>query len=308
MNFDELLPFYVLDALSNEENAWMEQYLIDNPAAQQQVIAMQADLAIIPDSVEPMVPTASVKQQLFERIDQHPRALDFASQNTTDLTHTATQSSQPSAWDRVKAWLTQPAFAGVAAAVATIAIIWSFSLNGQLNRLKADNAQAQAMLIELQTSNVQLATEIAELNDANAELAATNETLLETNNALQTELDQRDLKFAIYSDPNQTFVDVPATEASTTQAANGLLTVASDKRAAVFTATDLQPLAEGLTYQLWVADSTGTVSAGLFSVDESGAGTLYVENTALEDIQAVGLSIEPEGGSEQPTGDIVLHN
>jgi anti-sigma-K factor RskA len=63
---------------------------------------------------------------------------------------------------------------------------------------------------------------------------------------------------------------------------------------------------EGRVYQVWLLHEgeTRPVSAGaLFDVDSSGRGAAAV--TDLEDVQAVMVSSEPRGGSEQPTTDPV---
>ncbi|MFI1654720.1 anti-sigma factor domain-containing protein [Streptomyces sp. NPDC020472] len=88
------------------------------------------------------------------------------------------------------------------------------------------------------------------------------------------------------------------------KAANGALTtvVASDQRnQAVFTAADLPAPGVGKTYQLWL-DHDGTMRpAGLIEHD----GTVILAGNPA-DAGAVGLTLEPSGGSPQPTTDPLL--
>ncbi|MFB7176253.1 anti-sigma factor [Streptomyces sp. NPDC056257] len=83
------------------------------------------------------------------------------------------------------------------------------------------------------------------------------------------------------------------------RAGNGALTtvVASDRQnKAVFTATGLPAPATGRTYQLWL-DHDGTMRpAGFIRQD----GTVLLDGDAA-DARAVGLTLEPAGGSPQPT-------
>ncbi|MFF3674459.1 anti-sigma factor [Streptomyces sp. NPDC002120] len=83
------------------------------------------------------------------------------------------------------------------------------------------------------------------------------------------------------------------------RAGNGALTtvVASDRQnRAVFTATGLPAPATGRTYQLWL-DHDGTMRpAGFIRQD----GTVLLDGDAA-DARAVGLTLEPAGGSPQPT-------
>ncbi|MEU5921707.1 anti-sigma factor [Streptomyces sp. NPDC047141] len=92
-----------------------------------------------------------------------------------------------------------------------------------------------------------------------------------------------------------------APDARTThgKAANGALTtvVASDQHnQAVFTAANLPTPGAGKTYQLWL-DHDGTMRpAGLIDHD----GTVILAGDPA-DAGAVGLTVEPAGGSPQPT-------
>ncbi len=66
----------------------------------------------------------------------------------------------------------------------------------------------------------------------------------------------------------------------------------------------------GKTYQLWILTSGNPISAGVFSVSESTSETfLLLQDLALHnqlDINGFAVSIEPEGGVPQPTGEIIL--
>ncbi|MFB7394743.1 anti-sigma factor domain-containing protein [Streptomyces sp. NPDC056191] len=88
------------------------------------------------------------------------------------------------------------------------------------------------------------------------------------------------------------------------KAANGALTtvVSSDQQdMAVFTAANLPAPGAGKTYQLWL-DHNGTMRpAGL--IDHNGT-VILTGNPA--DAGAVGLTLEPTGGSSRPTTDPLL--
>ncbi|MGA4866876.1 anti-sigma factor [Streptomyces lavendulocolor] len=80
---------------------------------------------------------------------------------------------------------------------------------------------------------------------------------------------------------------------------NGALTTVVSSPArdrAVFTAAGLPAPAEGTTYQLWL-DHDGTMRPAGF-VD--GDGTVLIEGGAAG-AEAVGLTVEPDGGSPRPT-------
>ncbi|MER6477402.1 anti-sigma factor [Streptomyces filamentosus] len=83
------------------------------------------------------------------------------------------------------------------------------------------------------------------------------------------------------------------------KAANGALTtvVSSDRQnKAVFTAADLPAPGAGKTYQLWLDHDGTMLPAGLIDHD----GTVVLTGDPA-DAGAVGLTLEPDGGSPQPT-------
>lgn len=67
---------------------------------------------------------------------------------------------------------------------------------------------------------------------------------------------------------------------------------------------DLPPLPPDKVYQVWLIDAEGKrVSGGTFRVDERGRGWLWGRAAdLLNQYRAVGITIEPLGGSPQPTG------
>jgi hypothetical protein len=71
--------------------------------------------------------------------------------------------------------------------------------------------------------------------------------------------------------------------------------------------TGLAPLEPDQVYQLWLIEGETPQSAGTFDVDANGQAVVQIAApTAIADFDALGVSVEPAGGSSQPTGDIVL--
>jgi anti-sigma-K factor RskA len=89
--------------------------------------------------------------------------------------------------------------------------------------------------------------------------------------------------------------------------AYGQMIANPDGNSGVLIVADLAPLPSGKVYQFWLIKGDTPVSAGLFSVDTQGRGLLSVSTSEpIGSFDAIGVSIEPEGGSPQPTGDIVM--
>jgi anti-sigma-K factor RskA len=89
--------------------------------------------------------------------------------------------------------------------------------------------------------------------------------------------------------------------------ARGQLLADRDANKAVLIVADLKPLAEDQIYQFWLIRGQTPISAGLFRVNDQGQAILPIEVAdAMGSFDAMGVSIEPAGGSAQPTGDIVM--
>jgi anti-sigma factor RsiW len=71
----------------------------------------------------------------------------------------------------------------------------------------------------------------------------------------------------------------------------------------VMVVRNLAPAPEGQTYEAWVIDSGGPVKAGLF---EGGGQEILLLEEPVGEGAMVAVTLEPEGGSEQPTGDVLF--
>jgi len=71
----------------------------------------------------------------------------------------------------------------------------------------------------------------------------------------------------------------------------------------VFSARDLPSLTSEEVYQLWVVDDGGARSAGVLTV---AAGQASAELADLPDGATIAMTVEPAGGSVQPTSDPVV--
>ena len=86
--------------------------------------------------------------------------------------------------------------------------------------------------------------------------------------------------------------------------ASGRFTYSLDVGKGVFVSGSLAPVGSSQTYQLWLIDDAGPESAGLFVPDRDGRSRAIVDDVRAGVI--LGVTQEPAGGSEQPTGDVLL--
>lgn len=89
----------------------------------------------------------------------------------------------------------------------------------------------------------------------------------------------------------------------------GSLIVNGEKNSAVLILSDLPVLEQGETYQIWlIQPDNGRVSAGLFNADRADPITIASlhSSNSFQAYVGIGITVEPAGGSEQPTGPRVF--
>ena len=103
------------------------------------------------------------------------------------------------------------------------------------------------------------------------------------------------------------FRAVPLNPTDTTSAATGFVLVSVDGEDGALIVDGLPPLAESQEYQLWLVRNGEKISGAVFSTDEhSYGGTRIRAPRSLLEYSAAEITIEPQGGSSQPTGVQVL--
>jgi anti-sigma-K factor RskA len=91
------------------------------------------------------------------------------------------------------------------------------------------------------------------------------------------------------------------------ETAAGTLTMLPNGDEVTLWVANLPPPPADSTYQAWLIVGGAPVSAGTFAVDATGQGHHTIANATPGNFEAVGVSLEPAGGSEQPTpGNIIL--
>ncbi|HJS18493.1 MAG TPA: anti-sigma factor [Anaerolineales bacterium] len=254
-HIEELLPFYVLDALTDDERELVESYLSEHPEARAQVLDLQRGASAIPYSVSAVEPPRRVKESLMARV-----ASDAAARSGASI------ADQPTR----RAIRFEDIFRVLSFGAATLAILWALVLNAQVAQLRN----------EISALNNQLAAQAQSLDQIITNLPQNNPSNVVTVSLRGTDVQPH---------------------------AHGQLIADPSEQSAILVITGLSQLEPGSTYQVWLIDGGAPVSAGLLTVDERGQSVLIL--TSEEDIgsfNSLGISIEPEGGSPQPTGEIVV--
>ncbi|MGD0701413.1 MAG: anti-sigma factor [Trebonia sp.] len=91
-------------------------------------------------------------------------------------------------------------------------------------------------------------------------------------------------------------------ETSSTTLGGSMTAVISPRdREAVITTADMPAPADARVYQLWVISASGARSAGLLPGSNSGGVTSPVLASGVQSGDRLGITVEPAGGTKQPT-------
>lgn len=102
---------------------------------------------------------------------------------------------------------------------------------------------------------------------------------------------------------NDDAIEASLDSSAAAPAASGRVFISPGEPAVAVYARDLPQLPEGQIYQLWLVTPAGTVSAGTFGVNPAGRGWRPLRPPApLVSVERVFVTMEPTGGSPQPTG------
>lgn len=323
---EDLLAVYVLGGLSPEEEAALEAHMAENPKAAALLEEAYAATALLPYAAPPLEPSPEAEAALLARVQA-----DVA-KTAVPLKQTAVNPQKPTLWDQLRAFFSTPLVTGMSLATAVLLLIWGLSLNRQVQnldqtrqQLTADNSSLRTDFEALSGENLALVNRVAELQAANQtldqqmnDLAQTNANLITTNNSLQADLANSQTVSASleaqiaevvasqpFASPQVFAVTVPGTEEQ--PEASAQLVVDPAANTAMLIVNGMPELPEGSVYQVLLIRGTEHETAETFRVDTQGEGVLLVHSTEpLQSFDAVGVSIEPEGGSVQRTGDIVL--
>ncbi len=100
---------------------------------------------------------------------------------------------------------------------------------------------------------------------------------------------------------------IPLYAAASEHATQGVVYAPTGGQVALLCVYDMPALAEGKTYQLWLTKDGKRESGGMFQVSQDGYGLLVVRPPRpLTEYDAMGITVEPGGGSPAPTSPRVL--
>lgn len=258
----ELLEGYALQALNADQAAQVRAHLQDGcRACTAELAEIEAVLAELPLSLDPVAPPAGLRTRLQERVratSEQPRLQSAP----------PPQSPPPSR----RRWV-EPLIAAAAAAAITAGVFW-----GKLDR---QQRQLDAVRDELFHQEARV-------------------------DQLQAGLESEGNSIRMFASPAVQLVSLDGSPQQ--PAAKGRVFWDKDRNLFHLYAAGLKKLAPGRTYEMWFINSEKQkLPAGTFSLISHGEGALVAKPPPEAGaIVALAVTDEPDGGSDQPTGQIQL--
>lgn len=287
----ELAGAYALNALNAEEKAEYERYLASTPDARREAESLEIAAAALGFDAEPVEPSPALRASVLSAIASTPQ---LPRQDATTDAAERVAAPAPVAITPEGTSDAQPVRPTTVAPVPTTkaATARPASTNAErkakqrwFSKPLALGAAAVALIAVLLGVN----TVTGALNNGNGLAEAVQFAQINA----QPDAQRQTIKLTNINDEQQ----VVATLVWSGELGQSALIV-----------DGLAPLSDEEIYEMWYIGEDGPVSAGTFNTGRSGGSWRILEGT-MSAGDAVGVTVEPAPGSEQPTTDplIVIH-
>jgi hypothetical protein len=287
----EDLALFAMQLLPKEEAAEVAAYLALSSDARKELAEIQGDLAIYAHTVDLHSPPAQVRERLMKQVAREKKTVPIDRPAVAETR--APEAVVPPGTIFTESGAIVPSYvteeiapkrgfassvlpwAGWALAAGLAVTAGRFYYDREAVRETMRNAMsAQASKIDQLTADVAAARQLAEtMTDSSA-------------------------------------MRVTLTKGKTTLVPQGKATYVASKGALIFTASNLEPLQPGKTYELWLipaAAGGSPIPAGTFRPDEHGNASVILPPLPKGvEAKAFGVTVEDEGGATAPTPPIIL--
>lgn len=295
----DLTGAWALNALDGDERAQFEAYLAQDPDAASEAHSLEETAGELARGLEPETPRPELKSSLMARISQTPQlsmvdedsvnedSVDGDSEEEQPATHIATHRRD--GLTPGDAETESDTEADAADQDHDAAVIPMDRYRSSVRRTRWLAVAAAALMVTTVAGVGLWSSERAAQDDARATIAA-----LESEQAGSDE--EREMISALVTADDTSQLTVPSANGG-----NLHVMYSRDQQAMIVQAAGLPELPSDSTYQLWIVDDTAT-SAGLISEPDQ----TVMAREEMSPTAQIGLSIEPAGGSEEPTEVIAI--
>ncbi|MBM4123752.1 MAG: hypothetical protein FJ246_02165 [Nitrospira sp.] len=343
MNHEQLqetIPLYAVGALDRQERQTLETHLLSGCSICPLTLKdYRATVGLLPYALPPQALPPEFKTELMAAL--HPATPNPAAHKTAALPRL-----QPGPWLQhiippPPSWIPYPAVALVSLLLLAGTLWYAFSVRTQVQGEAAQRQQVETALhaeharitaLQQQVAGQErmlsklrdevtdkigilkqlreaLATREAEQEQLRAQLALRDQS----STILRRALAQHDELLALLHAPRITLFSLTGSERA--KSAGATLLYDAESKKAVLYAFNLPPPPAGKIYQLWgmvtfpsqPKSESAPVSLGAFGTDIGRRGLLAIKNFPDPPrLAKLSVSLEPDGGKSQPTGDVYL--
>jgi len=297
-NQENDIATHALGATDAGERSAVEALAAADPAAAAELAAYRRLVEIMHYSAPPVAAPPALEATLRAALEGAP---PVAAAVGAPLPRPP--ASQPVPRGRSWNWL----WPAVAASAAVILLLFGLNLwqMGRIATLSAENATLQAQLTDRDALIAQHAAQLTELDQQ----IATQAESLDAAQAQAVDLgallaERTQVLAATIARAGETYDMTPAQPESAAFATVGWFDAGG---IGILQASDFPSLAPDMTYQLWLIKDGQRTSGGLFTVSDTGSGTLiFSPPDTLDAFDGMGITPEPAGGSSAPTAPPVV--
>lgn len=296
-NPSDLAAAYALNALSPEEAAEYERHLASSAAARREADGFSDVAATLGLDSEPVEPSPALRSSILSLIAttpqlprqdtqaEHAATADAVRPEAAPAPVAATQTGRPDA---------QPVRPTTVPTVPTTKAATARPASSSAQRKAERRWYSQPLTFAV--AAVALVAVLLGVNTVTSVLNGGNGL----NEALQLA--------QINAQPDAQRETIKLTNINDDQRVVATLVWSGELGQSALIVDGLSSLTEEQIYELWYIGEDGPISAGTFNTDRTGSSWQILDGTMASG-DAVGVTVEPAGGSEQPTTDplIVIH-
>lgn len=182
----ELLPFYALGVLNEQEEAAVASYLANNPHLQAELSETKQTISALAYAPQPLRPTPQLRKKVMDRIRADSRTNPAASAGE----ESNLSRSLKNIWSHFGSGAMTPVLVGLSLFIAVLAGIWVYVLQNEVSRLQARVDMLIPLQVELNSLQEENQTLRQEITTQRGELISFVDTLSTLDNQvteLQTE-------------------------------------------------------------------------------------------------------------------------
>ncbi len=289
----ELLAPYALGALQSSEKKSVETHISFCLNCSVLLTEYNETTALLAQAVPQHTPSEEVKVGLFAKVDA--LSIDEDSAELSEVGHVAATLTRSNIW-----WLfNEYAAAAMVAAIVVGVLSVSIWFNYRLNDLADENDRLAERLTQ-QASNLSNSIElVARRSDQGIDRLNRQSSWL-----VEVVQEQRSLTYLTASPGVNVY---PLQAMQETSKARGMIMVSPSAKYGILAVLQLEQLPPDRVYQVWLIRDGQREDGGYFLVDSTGYGQISISTQRpLYEYQAIGITIEPDGGSIVPTGKKIL--